>query len=46
MLANAAAALFAAEAVKNLHDGVLMAEESLRSGKALGVLEELKVGEQ
>ncbi len=42
VLANAAAALFTAEAVKNLHDGVLMAEASLRSGKALGVLEKLK----
>jgi len=42
VLANAAAALFTAEAVQNLHDGVLLAEESLRSGKAMGVLEALK----
>ena len=44
VLANAAAALFAAEAARNLHEGVVMAEESLRSGKALGVLEQLKGG--
>ncbi len=42
VLANAAAALFTAEAARNLHAGVEMAEESLRSGKALGVLERLK----
>ena len=42
VLANAAAALFTAEAARNLHEGVVMAEESLRSGKALGVLERLK----
>jgi len=42
VLANAAAALFTAQAARNLHEGVEMAEESLRSGKALGVLETLK----
>ena len=42
VLANAAAALFAADAVRNLHDGVVMAEDSIRSGKARMVLERLK----
>ena len=42
VLANAAAALFTAEAAPNLHAGVEMAEESLRSGKAIGVLKMLK----
>ena len=42
VLANAAAALFTAQTARNLHEGVEMAEESLRSGKALGVLQMLK----
>lgn len=42
VLANAAAALFAAEAVRNLHEGVERAEECLRSGKAARVLEQLR----
>jgi anthranilate phosphoribosyltransferase len=41
VLANAAAALFAAEVVKNLHDGVLKAAESIDTGAAKGVLERL-----
>ena len=41
VLANAAAALVAAEAVQNLHDGVLVAESSLDSGSAKSVLERL-----
>ncbi len=41
VLANAAAALVAAEVVQNLHDGVLVAESSLDSGSAKSVLERL-----
>ena len=42
VLANAAAALFTAEAARNLHEGVEKAEEAIRTGKALAVLEALK----
>jgi anthranilate phosphoribosyltransferase len=41
VLANAAAALLAAEVVKNLHDGVVKAVESIDAGAAKGVLERL-----
>ncbi len=41
VLANAAAALWAAEAVPTLKDGVEKAHESLRSGHAKGILEGL-----
>jgi anthranilate phosphoribosyltransferase len=41
VLANAAAALLAAEAVQNLHDGVLVAESSIDTGSAKAVLERL-----
>ena len=44
VLANAAAALVAAEVVTNLHDGVLVAESSLDSGSAKAVLERLTAG--
>jgi anthranilate phosphoribosyltransferase len=44
VLANAAAALVAAEAVSNLHDGVLVAESSLDSGSAKAVLDRLTAG--
>ncbi|MCU0705289.1 MAG: anthranilate phosphoribosyltransferase [Fimbriiglobus sp.] len=44
VLANAAAALLAAEAVQNLHDGVLVAESSIDSGSAQAVLERLRSG--
>lgn len=44
VLANAAAALVAAEAVQNLHDGVLVAQSSLDSGSAKAVLERLTAG--
>ena len=42
VLANAAAALMACEVARNPHEGVQIAEESLRSGKAMGILERLK----
>jgi len=41
VLANAAAAMFAANAVKNLREGVDRAEQSIRSGKAKRVLEQM-----
>ncbi len=41
VLANAAAALFAANAVMNMHDGVERAEEAIRSGAAKGILDRL-----
>lgn len=41
-LANAAAALWAAEVVKTLRDGVELAEATIVSGKAQGVLESLR----
>lgn len=41
VLANAAAALWAAEAVKSLREGVERAEATLKSGKARAVLEAL-----
>jgi anthranilate phosphoribosyltransferase len=41
VLANAAAALWAAEQVRTLREGVGRAEEALRSGKARSVLEQL-----
>lgn len=41
VLANAAAALLAAEAVQNLHDGVLVAESAIDTGSAKSVLERL-----
>lgn len=41
VVANAAAALFTAEAVKNLHDGVLKAQAAIDGGAALRVLERL-----
>ena len=44
VLANAAAALWAAEAVTTLKDGVARAEESLRGGHARAVLEGLRIG--
>lgn len=44
VLANASAALVAAEAVPNLHDGVLVAESSIDSGSAKAVLERLTAG--
>jgi anthranilate phosphoribosyltransferase len=40
-LANAAAALWAAEVVKTLKEGVQLADETIASGKARGVLESL-----
>ena len=43
-LANAAAALWAAEAVPTLRDGVAKADTALSSGHALGVLEHLMQG--
>jgi anthranilate phosphoribosyltransferase len=45
VLANASAALWAAEAVKTLREGVETAEEAIKSGKARGVLEQLIKGE-
>ncbi|MGL4422103.1 MAG: anthranilate phosphoribosyltransferase [Gemmataceae bacterium] len=42
VLANAAAALYAAEQVTTLRDGVARAEASLNSGKARSVLEQLR----
>jgi anthranilate phosphoribosyltransferase len=44
VLANAAAALWAAEAAPTLRAGVELAEEALRSGKAKAVLEQLVSG--
>lgn len=44
VLANAAAALVAAEVVTNPHDGVLVAESSIDSGSAKAVLERLTAG--
>ena len=44
MLANAAAAMWAAESVRTLKEGVEKAEESLRTGKAMAVLEHLAKG--
>ena len=44
VLANAAAALWAAEAVKTLRDGVEEADAALRSGHARSVLDGLKSG--
>lgn len=44
VLANAAAALVAAEVVMNPHDGVLVAESSIDSGSAKAVLERLTAG--
>ena len=44
VLANAAAALVAAGAVANPHDGVLVAESSIDSGSAKSVLERLTAG--
>ncbi len=41
VLANAAAALWAAESVKTLREGVERADAALKSGKARGVLEQL-----
>jgi len=41
VFANAAAALLAAERVRSLAEGVALAEESVLSGRALGVLERL-----
>jgi anthranilate phosphoribosyltransferase len=38
-LLNAAAALYAAEAVEDLEEGLAMAKESVKSGKALEVME-------
>jgi len=45
VLANAAAALWAAEAVRTLRDGVEKANESLKSGNAMAVLAGLSVGQ-
>lgn len=42
VLANAAAALLAAERVSSLRDGVALAREAIRGGKALEVLERLR----
>ena len=42
VVANAAAALFTTRTARNLHEGVEIAEESIRSGKALGIMEQLK----
>src|SRR5262249_35059773 len=44
VLANAAAALWAAESVKTLREGVELADGALRSGKARAVLEQLAHG--
>ncbi|MDB5312231.1 MAG: trpD [Gemmataceae bacterium] len=44
VLANAAAALWAAEAVKTLREGVERADASIKSGHARAVLEQLKSG--
>ncbi len=44
VLANAAAALWAAESVDTLQDGVERADASLKSGKARAVLETLRAG--
>jgi anthranilate phosphoribosyltransferase len=41
VLANAAAALLAAEHVSSLRDGVAIADKAIRSGQARGVLERL-----
>jgi anthranilate phosphoribosyltransferase len=41
VLANAAAALWAAEAVRTLREGVERADDALRSGGAAAVLEHL-----
>jgi anthranilate phosphoribosyltransferase len=46
VLANAAAALWAAEAVKSLREGVELADEALKAGKPRAVLEQLTGGEQ
>ena len=44
ILANAAAALWAAESVKTLREGVERADAALQSGKAKAVLEQLVKG--
>ena len=44
VLANAAAALWAAESVRTLREGVERAEAALTSGKAKAVLEQLAKG--
>lgn len=44
VLANAAAALWTAGAAKQLHDGVVMAEAAIDSGKAKAVLDQLRAG--
>jgi anthranilate phosphoribosyltransferase len=44
ILANAAAALWAAEAVKSLKEGVEKADAALKAGKPRGVLEQLAKG--
>ena len=41
VLANAAAALYAAERVEGMRDGVALARETLKSGRAARVLENL-----
>jgi anthranilate phosphoribosyltransferase len=41
VLANAAAALLAAEHASSLRDGVAIADKAIRSGQARGVLERL-----
>jgi anthranilate phosphoribosyltransferase len=46
VLANAAAALWAAEAARSLREGVQMAEAALKSGKPRAVLEQLTQLEQ
>ncbi len=45
ILANAAAGLWAAEAVKTLREGVERADAALKSGKPRAVLEQLRVSE-
>ena len=45
-LANAAAALWAAEAVSTLREGVELADEAIKSGKARAVLDQLVKGER
>lgn len=44
VLANAAAALWTAGTVKQLHDGVLAAEAAIDSGKVKAVLDQLRTG--
>ena len=46
VLANAAAALWAAEAVATLREGVERADAALKAGKARAVLEQLIKGER